>query len=380
MRLQITELLTPEYKKDLFHEADGHPYVIKILLGEVARERRAVTPKRIVATSELLLKALFERTYNALSPAGQRVFLLLCRWKVFVPEIAVEAVSLRPGTTRFDVTGALEELHQFSLVDRILSKEDDVAFVGVPLAAAMYGLSKLEVSPLKVSVEADRKLLMEFGPGRGRDVVQGVFPRVENFIRAVALRAGNSPSALTEELPVLEYLATTVPRAYLKLADLVLEVGVPGDAIEQAKGYVRNYLESADIPDRKEGWMRLADLCQRSQDPIGEIHAISEVVLLPALDVDTLGSLANRLNMRLRDLKERSIEHAGSGEMRELLEPVITIMEKRSNDLSGTNCSRLAWLHLNVGNSGRAREVAEMGIDREPANEHCRKIVERLDS
>ena len=291
----------------------------------------------------------------------------------------MEAVSLRPGTTRFDVTGALEELYQFSLVDRILAEEDEVPFVGVPLAAALYGLSKLEVSPLKVSVEADRKLLMEFGPGRGRDVAQGVFPRVENFVQAVALRAGNSPSSLDEELPVLEYLATTVPRAYLKLADLVMEVRGE-DGIEQAKGYVRNYLESAEVPDRKGGWMRLADLCQRSQDPIGEIHALSEIVLLPGLDVDTLGSFANRLNMRLRDLKERSIEDAWSGEMRELLERVISTMESRTDDLSGTNCSRLAWLHLNVGNPGRALEVAEMGIDRDPANEHCRKLVERLDS
>ena len=192
----------------MIRETDGHPYVIKILLGQVAKERRAVTPRRVVAGSHDLLRALFERTYEALSPGGQRVFLLLCSWRVFVPEVAVEAVSLRPGTQRFDVTGALEELRCFSLVDQIFSNKEEDAFVGVPLAAAMYGQSKLEVSPFKVAVEEDRKILMEFGAGRQDDVVQGVLPRIENLVRAVAIRASSNPTTLEERLPVLEYLAT----------------------------------------------------------------------------------------------------------------------------------------------------------------------------
>ena len=106
-RLNVAALLDSDYKRELIREADGHPYVIKILLGQVAKERRPVKPQRIVADADVLLKTLFERTYGALSPGGQRVFLLLCSWRVFVPEVAVVAVSLRPGTERFDVTEAL---------------------------------------------------------------------------------------------------------------------------------------------------------------------------------------------------------------------------------------------------------------------------------
>ena len=227
-RLGVAGLLDSAYKAELIREAEGHPYVMKILLGQVAKERRAVKPERIVASADGLLKALFERTYGALSPGGQRVFLLLCSWRVFVPELAVEAVLLRPDSERFDVKEALRELHRFSLVDQIQSKEKEEkeeAFVGVPLAAAIYGRRKLDVSPQKMAVEEDRKLLMEFGAGKREAVAQGVLPRIENLLRGVAVRASTSSNALMGALPVLEFLAARVPKAYPRLADLVWEVG-----------------------------------------------------------------------------------------------------------------------------------------------------------
>ena len=223
-RLNIEELLDTAYKKEILRESDGHPYVIKILLGEVTKQRKAAKPKRIIETADNLLTALFRRTYAALSPGGQRVFLLLCSWRVFVPEVAVEAVLLRPGTERFNVSEALEELHRLSLVDQIVSEEGVSTFVGVPLAAAIYGQRELEVSPFKVAVEEDRKLLMEFGAGKRDDTRRGVLPRVYNLITAVAKRASNSPKDLEEALPILEYLAARVPMAYPRLAELVMEV------------------------------------------------------------------------------------------------------------------------------------------------------------
>ena len=125
-RLGIGSLINGQYKGELIRESDGHPYVIKILLGQVANEQCAVKPQRIVASADHLLKALFERTYGALSPAAQRVFLLLCSWRVLVPEIAVEAVSLRPGNERFPVAKALEELRLFSLTDQVVSADGSI--------------------------------------------------------------------------------------------------------------------------------------------------------------------------------------------------------------------------------------------------------------
>ena len=379
-RLNIERLLSTAYKEELVSESDGHPYVMQILLGQVAKERKAVKPQRIVATDDRLLNALFKRTYAALSPAGQRVFLLLCSWRVFVPEVAVEAVSLRPGTEKFNVAGALEELSQFSLVDHSVSDEDRARFVGVPLAAAMYEQRELVVSPFKVAVEEDRKLLMEFGAGKRRDTQRGVLPRIDSLIKAVALRASTSPTDLEEALPVLDYLASQFPKTYLRLAELVLEVGDDEQSKEQAKAYVRSFLETAEIHERLGAWLKLADLCDLSKDPVGEIHALCEAALLPTSDPESIGQLANRLNNRIRDLKDRSIQDAWSGEVKELLGRVVEAMESHQNKLSATDCSPLAWLHLNSGSAERALDVARNGIEREPTNEYCQKLISRLES
>ena len=55
-------------------------------------------------------------------------------------------------------------------------------------------------------------------------------------------------------------------------------------------------------------------------------------------------------------------------------------MENRLKNLSATNCSRLAWLYLNVGNPQRALDVAKVGVEREPDNEHCQKLIRKLDA
>jgi hypothetical protein len=379
-RLGIGDLIGANYKEELIDESHGHPYVIKILLGQVAAQGRAVKPERIVAGADQLLTALFERTYEALSPAGQRVFLLLCSWRVFLPAVAVEAVSLRPGNERFDAGAALAELKRFSLVEEIAPATDSERFVGVPLAAAAYGRRKLEVSPFKVAVEEDRKLLMEFGAGKREDVQRGVLPRIDRLVRAVATRASEDPRALEGFVPILEYVASRVPQAYLRLAQLVIETQGEQRGAERAKNYLRRFLETAQIHEKLHAWGRLAELCHATNDAVGEVHALSEAALLPGISAAEIGSLANQINNRIRDLKGRRVEDAWSPEVRSLIERVATALERRLTELSATDCSRLAWLYLNIGREDRARDIARIGLERDPSNDHCLNLVRKLGS
>ena len=377
-RLGITSLIRSDYRQQLIRESDGHPYVIKILLGQVAEEQRAVNPERIVASSGHILSALFERTYDKLSPGGQRTFLLLASWRVFVPTVAVEAISLRPGNERFDVAGALAELERFALVDEIKSGTEDETFVGVPLAAASFARQKLGVSPFKAAVEEDRKLLLEFGAGKREDTHRGVLPRIERLVRAVAAKASLDPDSLEKSIPILEYLGSRVPKAYVLIADLVLEIGDSTDAAERALTYLRRFLETAPTQDRQTVWIRVADICHLLNDAVGEIHAIAEAALLPTVTLDDIGSFANRINIRVRELRASQIDDAWSQEMQYLIGRVAGAMDKRISQLSATDCSRLAWLYLNIGNEDRARDVAVIGSERDPANEHCQKLLQRL--
>jgi hypothetical protein len=55
-------------------------------------------------------------------------------------------------------------------------------------------------------------------------------------------------------------------------------------------------------------------------------------------------------------------------------------MERHIDELTATDCSRLAWLYLNIRREDRAREIAKIGLDRDPNNEHCMNLVRRLGS
>jgi NB-ARC domain len=175
-RLGITELMTPEYLHKLYEESGGHPYVIKILLGKVAEEGQARSPSRLIADQERILQALFERTYSVLTPAAQRVFLLLSSWRSIVPALGVEAVVMRNAEERIDVRAAIDELKRLSLIEERTASEGEESFLSVPLAASSFGRRKLNTSVLKVSIETDLELLQTFGAARKEDVRSGVRP------------------------------------------------------------------------------------------------------------------------------------------------------------------------------------------------------------
>jgi hypothetical protein len=117
--LGIRELLTFDYRSQLIRESDGHPYIIKILLGEVAKVKALVKVERIVESKDKILDALFERTYTSLSPAAKQVFLTMCNWRSTVPRIALEAVMLRPANERMDITAVRLQVEQIQLVANI---------------------------------------------------------------------------------------------------------------------------------------------------------------------------------------------------------------------------------------------------------------------
>ena len=377
-RLGIRHLVTANYKRQLIVEAEGHPYVMKILLGQVAREGRAVNPERIIGSSRELLTALFERTFAVLTPAAQRVFLLLCSWRVIVPEVAVEAVALRPGSERFDVRGALEDLRGYSLVEHLGSEgECEEAFVGVPLAAAIFGRRKLETSPYRMEIQEDKKLLMEFGPGRRQDVRAGIMPRVDRLIREVARRAGADRRGVEDMLPVLEYIAGRVPRVYLRLAELIREVDGSVSSLVRAGDYLGRYLELAAPEEKVEIWGRRAGIFAIQGNAVDELHALAEVALATNSG-EEMGRMANRINNKLQELGERKAEVLQSFGVRELITTVGERMHRRLRSLSATDCSRLAWLLLNLGEEGRACDVARRGVEVNPESYHCKRLVARL--
>lgn len=372
-RLGIEELLSDAYRNDLIAESEGHPYVIKILLGEVAKERKARKVDRIVASRDEILDALFDRTFRALSEPARRVFLTLSAWRSAVPLAAVEAVLLRNPDERIPVQEAVDELERFSFVEVLESEADKHLFVTVPLAAALFGQRRLAVSPDRAAVDADVQLLREFGAAQRTDVQHGIGPRVLRMFRHVAAEIHAGRTSLSNVEPMLQFLARKWPPAWLHLATLRSEATKDGD-IEGQKQAIRSYLEVVKGLEAVEAWKRLGVLCKHSGDLLGEVQAWAEMSAIPDLPLHEVSRAVNRVNGILRDNKDL----APSDERLILLRRFVDVMARRTDEASADDLSRLAWLYLQLHDDRRAHEVATLGLEREPGNDHCQKIVDRI--
>lgn len=377
-RLAIADLLTSEYRQSLYDESSGHPYVMKIMLGEVAKAQRLIKPQRIIATQERILQALFERTFAALSPAAQRVFLLLCTWRSVVPMVAVEAVVMRNAEERIDVRAALDELKRLSFLEVLSTENDSELFVSVPLAAMTFGHGKLNASPIKAVIEADSDLLQDFGTIRKDGTASGVMSRVSHLIRALAKRVTSGRDTLDGLRPMLEFVASRVPAAWPEVSRLYLEEGA-AEGVGWAKSALRRYVESGDrsVP-RSTVWRKLVELCRSTGDVQGELQSLAELTNDPSLSLDELSDLADNINHVFATAKKAGNVPFQPEERRYLVERLITQMEAGLQKLDSTDLSRLAWLYMHTSNDARALELAEQGLRLDGENDYCLKLIQRL--
>lgn len=286
-----------------------------------------------------------------------------------VPRLGLEAVLLRPGNERFDVDAALAELVQTSLVEEYSPSDVNAAsFLSVPLAAAIFGKRKLVTSPLKIMVDADMELVRGFGPATLTDAAHGLGPRMARLMRAVAER-GEAGTDLTEEMAVVEYIATGYHPAWLSLSRLQQELGMN----ERAIASLNRYVEAA--PDDVEAWRLLIVMYRATNDILGEVNARLHVADIASSSYDELSTAASRLN----GLIARGELTVDVDERRVILRRLRAAMEHRQSEANAADYSRLAWLCMNEQDLSAAEAYARKGLELEPDNEHCLRLLSRLE-
>ncbi|RPF41148.1 NB-ARC domain-containing protein [Streptomyces sp. Ag109_G2-6] len=374
-RLGITQLINSEYEEALYRESGGHPYITKVLLGEVAKEGRQITPKRVIAAKDAMLDALFDRSYASLSSAAQRVFLTLCSWRSLVPRVGLEAVLLRPAfghrgaeVAHLDVESALRDLEQRSLIEVLREGNGSDEFLSIPLAAAEFGKRKLVTSPLKIAIDSDLELIRGFGATTTTDLAHGLGPRIDRLARSAALRAENGGD-IAQELAVIEYVATEYPPAWLTLAELQKDqLADLTAAIRSVNRYVENQ------PENQHGWSRLIILYQAANDPLAEMNARLQLAKLARPAFNDLSSAASRLN----GLLHRRELVLDADERRLMARRLRSLLESRHTEADATDLSRLAWLCMYDQDPEAAEYWATEGLQKDPNNEHCLRLKRRL--
>ena len=370
--LSIDGMITENYKEQLFEESDGHPYVIKIILGEVADKKLIGKPARLISQKDDILGAIFERTFASLSPIASRIFLTLSGWRSLVPQLALEEVVLREQSERVNPASGVEELLRMSLVQRNTAA-DGTDFLDVPLTAAIFGFRKLGVSPIRIVIENDIRLLRDLGPTSSSSLRDGIRPRIESLFRKIASRISERNTELSSMRPVLEFVAQSYPPAWLLLADLQEEL--PGEKdVDAAAEYVRRYLErEPEGSESREAWERLAELYRLMGNVVGACGAFVRAFSAPNAPMSEISNMANWLNNH-RD----AIASMDAADLASVFGALAGLMDRRIAQLSAIDLSRLAWLHLHAGNEQRARAVAELGLAHDAENIHCQRLVDRL--
>ena len=373
----IDALMTKSYIDELYDYSEGHPYIIKVLLGEAAKARDQLPIRPILASKDEVLTALFERTYANLSMLARRVFLTVCNWRSTIPELAVEAAVLKAAQEPLDVKAAIDELHKSSFVEVVRSEVDNATFISVPLTAAVFGEGKLSVSAMKSSIELDTQFLQAFGAMQRSGIKHGLAPRINRFFQEIARRSSTTNTPIGEHQEMFEFIARQYPSAWLQIASLYEEHnGFEG--LDKSKDALKRYLEKPHYADdERKAWKRLATLCHKTKDWAGELHARVEMCEVPDTWFEIISDSANRLNqifsehyasIGLEDDEKKLLVYR----LARLMEDAV---EERGN---ATDCSRLAWLHLNMQDAKRAEDYTRLGLELDPDNMYCLRLADKL--
>ena len=364
-RLGVIGLLSesPKWLDWLYHESGGHPYVVKVALGEVARTRKVGAKfERIMASREDILDALFERSFNRLNLNAQRVFYTLCRWRSMVPSIALEAVLTRPANGRIDVERAVRDLSDSSLIDRGYSDSDAESFLHVPAAALRFGIGQLKFCDIIDSIDADAEYLHLFGTASDSVLKTGFASHVHRYFDACK---DIGTEKLSEALAIGEYLARRYPEAWLLLAELQANRLTGGLLL--AKSSFESYL--ARQPEDADAWLKLAEICSKTGDGLGEVRANAEGSANGAHNYGVLSSALHRLCTRC----DEGLVKVDSKAKRDYLMSLCRGWKDRRKQTSPHDCYNLARLAERAGATEDALSWADEGVR---LHDHDQRLVD----
>jgi hypothetical protein len=375
---KIKELVTDKVTQQLYKTSQGHPYVAKILLGEIANTKSVNNISRVFEDKEHILQALFERTYDKLKPLSQKVFQVLCNWRSIIPEIALEAtitchpLSIDEQIMEVDIQQAVDELRIFSFIE-ILNPREDYKFINVPLAASIFGLSKYKSNPNKAEILLYTKLLQNFGASQAIHINDGIEPRIKYFFGGIQHKVKSSKEFKKEYEPIVSFICRRFNKARYFLADLYEETLKD---LPAARKSLDEYLRG-EVNDESKGnlWDRLANYYLKESRYDLYFQTLIEKCEYKDCTLFKLFSVAILISQCIRDGKTTKIPK----EIRnEIILRLIKMIEQHNSfsKLTAGQCGYLAWLYIHTGQPITAKKIAQKGLSIE-YNKKCLEIVNK---
>lgn len=354
---------------ELFHASDGHPYIAKLLLADFERTNKQEQLSSVLSSRDGLLDALFDRTFESLSPGAQHLFLMLCTRRTVVPLLAMKAVVMNSTlSNQIDVPEAIEELRRCALID-VTEDSEQFEFVSVPTVATEFGKKKLQVSPHQIDVDHDLEQLRWFGTTNRKDVRLGFEPLVKRLYIRVADEMSHG-TQLHEVEPMLEFIARQYPASWLYFASLLEEQGQTDAALNA----VNHFLESE--PSNLLAWREIERLAKKGNQPKARANALVKIAEVSDDKIKAASEAANTINKMLR-ANELAVDASYKKAICSRIEAILG-GPVSAGKVSAADCSRLAWLYMATDDLEKALKTVTTGLKIDPECRHCLKLYNRL--
>lgn len=370
IKLGISDLITQQYSTELYQSADGHPYIMKVALGEASKRNAPTQISQILIRQGDLLEALFQRAYASLSLLGQRLFLLISSWSSIIPRLAIETVVLVSLDEISNLDGAIDELIRTSLIDETKTGKFDMLFA--PIAAKQFAKQQLKTSQLGPQVREDLTLLQKMGTTSSQETSVAVEKRLQKLVDSM-LNAVDGRHATSEQvLPALEYMSKYYSTTRFRLAIWFEEHGEIDKSLNAAELFLQ--ASNSESKNILAAWDLVIRCKKKTSDSLGELNALCKKSLTPEIDHFEFSNTVNSINQIFTSTE------APTAHRRALLNDVCLAYEERfsHDDFDATDFSRIAWLYLHANRLDLAKKTLDRGLLLEPENPHCYKLTTRL--
>jgi hypothetical protein len=364
--LGIEPLLTPRTMDAIYEYTKGHAYVMRVVVGEMAKEGKYVPPSQIMSSRIDIVNAVFERSFTKMTDNARWLFLVVSNWKSRISELSLVVVLGQRGV---DVEAGIEECLRLSLIQRE-ELQDGQPCYSAPQLARVFGRKKIEGDSDRLVIQEDLETIRKFGVVSESQGLETQGSQIHRFIAWIRSEARSSDTAKTQKLDaLLETLATFWPDGWLELATFRAQVGGAPESIDAA---LRRAVE--ECPYKKEVWLERAKFAQLMGNEATRIASLVSAVDAAPTDVDLVRDVATQLGKYINDHLQ-DIPQARRGVY---LASVRSHMVKISDNLDANGLGRLAWLFLLEGDRQNSKLYAEKGLRKDPCNEHCLKFLDRL--
>ncbi|MCW3102703.1 MAG: hypothetical protein JWO09_1143 [Bacteroidetes bacterium] len=372
LKLNIQQRLNKPFLDELFRESDGHPYVIKVMLGEVSQQKELKNVKRVIASKDEILTALFERTYSDLSPAAKRVFLTLCSWRNILPEVAIEAILNREENELINVEDSIMELFRYSFVELTESYTDKSTFVDVPLTAFEFGRKKLSVSPLKSKIQLDIDLLNFFGVTQYTDINKGLKPKVEQFFKNIAQSVKIKKEGIKKFIPIMNFVCRKYPYGWTMLYKIYYETNEIPKAIDCLQNFVADHKVST--AEKLPYWELLSKLYALQKDYAAEAQTLIEICNIDDL---SFNDLSNAVQSLMNLFKEKKLL-IRKEEIFMALNLIAERMNLRIQEGGISDLTKLAWVYIYIEKKEKAKKLVQMALKKDQYYIHALNLAKVL--